>query len=136
MCFVDERRGDRVQPAATLDVELVGAVDHDLGDVGVAQERLERSVAEDVVGDLLRDAGAVGDRQRCLFLGEHALQGVPHLLLEVGLGELRVVELRAEVLEQRGMHGSLEIDERVGSAASGCRVRVVCLLGRVGVGIA
>ena len=39
--------------AVALDVHVLGAVDHDLGDAVVAQERLERAVAEDVVGDLL-----------------------------------------------------------------------------------
>ena len=82
-------------PAAALDVDRVGAVDHDLGDVRVAQEGLDRPVAEDVVGDLLGDPGAVGDGQRRLVLGEHLLQRQPDLLLELGLGQPRVVQLRA-----------------------------------------
>ena len=36
--------------AAALDVDVVEGVDHDLGEVAVAQQRLQRSVAEDVVG--------------------------------------------------------------------------------------
>ena len=45
------------QLAAALDVDPARAVDHDLGHGLVAQERLERAVAEDVVGDLERDRG-------------------------------------------------------------------------------
>ena len=37
----------------------------------VAQERIDRAVAEDVVGDLLRDAGAVAVGERPVLRGEH-----------------------------------------------------------------
>ena len=115
-----------------LDVDRVGAVDHDLGDVGVAQVGLERAVAEDVVGDLLGDAGAVGDGQRRLVLGEHLLQRLAHLLLELGLGEPRVVELGAEVVQQRLVHRALEVGERVddcGAAAARQPSSAVALVG-------
>ena len=48
----------------TLDVQLVVAVDHHLGHRGVAQERLEGPVAEDVVGDLALELGALARAER------------------------------------------------------------------------
>ena len=51
---VDEGRVGALDLAVALDVDVVVAVDHDLGDGVVAQQRLERAVAEDVVGDLAR----------------------------------------------------------------------------------
>ena len=111
-----------IDPPGALDVDRVEAVDHDLGDVGVAQVGLERSVAEDVVGDLLGDPRPVGDRERRVVLRQHLLQRLTHLLLELGLGQPRVVELGPEVVEQRLVHGALQVGERVrrcaGRAAS------------------
>ena len=46
--------------AAALDVDLARAVDHDFSDALVAQERLERTKADDLVGDLLEHARALG----------------------------------------------------------------------------
>ncbi len=101
-----ERGVDGEDPAGALDVDLVRAVDHDLGDVGVAQERLERAVAEDLVGDLLGDPGAVRGAERRLLQLEHLLQGLPHPLLELGLLQPGVVQLRAEVVDQRLVHAA------------------------------
>ena len=52
-----------VEPAGPLDVDRPGAVDHDLGDLGVGEEALEGAVAEDVLADLV-DAGAGARRAR------------------------------------------------------------------------
>ncbi len=54
----------RHQPARLLQPDAVVAVDHDLGDVRVAQVGLDRAVAQDVVADLLGDAGPVAAAQR------------------------------------------------------------------------
>ena len=102
-----------IDPAGPLDEDLVRAVDHDLGDVDVPQVRLDRAVAEDVVGDLLGDAGPVRGRQGHLARGEHLLQGLADLLLQLRLGQAGVVELRAEGVEQRLVDLALEVGERV-----------------------
>ena len=73
-----------------------GAVDHDLGDLGVTQVGLERAVAEDVVRDVLGDPGAVRVRQRRLLGVDDLLQRRAHLGGELALREVRVVEARAE----------------------------------------
>ena len=76
-----------------LDVDLARAVDHDLGHAVVAQQRLERSEADDLVGDLLEHARALGTRERQALAVERAAESLldlaPHLDL-VGQVELRV----------------------------------------------
>ena len=69
LSMVRRRWPSSVKPASdgyrrplALDVDLIVPVDHDLGDLGVAQVGLERAVAEDVVGDLLRDPRPVAPR--------------------------------------------------------------------------
>ena len=62
-----------ILPAA-LDVDPVRPVDHDFGDVRVFQVPLDGSVAEDVVGDVLAQAGLVGQRQRGGLVGQGGLQ--------------------------------------------------------------
>ena len=51
------READRrlVEAALTLDPDLARPVDHDLRDRVVGEQALERPVAEDVVGDLVRE---------------------------------------------------------------------------------
>ncbi len=71
-----------VDPAEPLDVDPVRAVDHDLGDVRVAQQRLERAVAEDLVAAAPRRSGPVGDGQRGVVAGQHVAEGLPHPLFE------------------------------------------------------
>ena len=63
--------------------------------LGVAQQGLDRAVAEDVVGDLLRDARAVRRRHRDVGVGDRRLEREPDLLLELGLRHVGVVQLRA-----------------------------------------
>ena len=45
-----------------LDVDAVGAVDHDLGDRGVVEEALERPEAQRLVDDLADELVALGRR--------------------------------------------------------------------------
>ena len=108
-----EVRVDLDQPAAALQEDAVGTVDHDLGDVGVAQEDVDRAVAQDVVADVLDDLGPVDRAQRSLGAGEHVLEGRAHPRLEVLLLHVGVVELRAELVEQLGVHLGLQLLELV-----------------------
>ena len=82
---------------ASLDVDLARAVDHDLGDALVTQERLERTQADDLVGDLLQhpDALGTGEGEALLVHGaaEDLLDLAAHLDL-VGQVELGVQVLR------------------------------------------
>ena len=64
--LVEEAESSSRELAAAARLDLVGAVDHDLGDGVVAEERLERAVAEHVVGDLVLDRRAlVGATAAC-----------------------------------------------------------------------
>ena len=59
MRVVGERGAGALELAVALDVDLVERVDHHFCHGVVAQERLQRPVAEDVVGDVADDlAGA------------------------------------------------------------------------------
>ena len=107
------------QLAAALDVDAVEGVDHDFGQVGVAQQRLERAVAEDVVRDLLGDAGPVDRGHRLVGVGQRGLQRDVHLLLELGLRHVGVVELGAQRLDELGVHDLLERRERVAAGLLG-----------------
>ena len=57
--FAGERQRVPLQPAGALDVDLVEAVDHDLGDAVVGQQLLERPEAERLVEHLLAQQSAV-----------------------------------------------------------------------------
>ena len=107
--LVGELGLDRLQPTVLLQVDLVEAVDHDLGDVGVTQERLDRPVAEDVVADLLGDPGAVGVADRAVLAREHVGQHLADPALQVGLVDVGGVEVGTELLDQLGVHDALEL---------------------------
>src|SRR5262245_30316875 len=89
---VEERGRGVLDLAAALDVDHVGAVDHDLGHGVVLEERLERSVAEDVVGDLLGDLAALlagqGRAVERQLLGDRAEDAVGELFVGLGREEL------------------------------------------------
>ena len=87
--LVAEPALDPLQPAAALDPDVVVTVDHDLGEVGVAQERLDRAVAEDVVGDLLGDPGAVRRGEDDVLVLHGVLEGAADHPLELALGQVR-----------------------------------------------
>ena len=98
--LVDEAGRGLLDAAGPLDVDRVRAVDHDLGDLLVLEEPVDRAVAEDVVGDVLDELGLVGGRQRRPLLGQGRLQLLVHPAAEVVLGEPLVVEDRAELVDQ------------------------------------
>jgi hypothetical protein len=101
----------QLQLAGALDVDLARAVDHDLGDRLVTQERLQRPEADDLVRDLLEhpDALGAGEGQALLVddLAEDLLDLAPHLDL---VGE---VELRVQVLDDPVLDPELDVPERL-----------------------
>ena len=112
---VEERRLGLLDPAVPLDVDLVGAVDHHLGDARVVQERLERPVAEDVVGDLPLEVGAVARAERSL-LGVQLL-GDDHAHAESQLvAALEVEERAAEPGDARPVDLRLQLGVRIAGA--------------------
>ena len=86
--------------AGALDVDRLRAVDHDLGDLLVLEEAVDRAVAEDVVGDVLDELGLVGGRQRRPLLGQGGVELLVDPAAEVVLRQPLVVEDRAELVDQ------------------------------------
>ena len=87
-------------------------------------------MAEDLVGDLLGDAGAVGVRERRLLRVDGLLQRLAHLGGQLGLRQVRVVEPRPEVVDEGLVHAALDLGEGVGWRADGRRG--ACSVGDVG----
>ena len=85
-----------LEPALPLDEDVGMAVDQDVGDRRVLEQRLERAEAEQLVEHVLGQLLALGEVQRCALLGELLRDQVAHLGLDL---------LARQVLERR------EIDE-------------------------
>ena len=87
-----ERDVGQLQLAGTLDVDLARAVDHHFRDALVTQQWLQRTQADDLIGDLLQhpDALRAGEGEALLLddLAEDLLDLAPDLDL-VGQVELR-----------------------------------------------
>jgi hypothetical protein len=104
--------------ARPLDVDVVGPVHHDLGDLTVTQQRLQRPETQDLVGDLLGDAVSVSCRQRRVLRVDDGLQSLPDPQLQLALLEVRVVQLWTERVHERLMNTGLHPSERVAKAGS------------------
>ena len=101
--------------AAALDVDVARAVHHDLGDGVVAQERLERPVAEDVVGDLARDLRPLLAGERGLVERDRLVDGLADALGELD-GALRLgprEQPRPDPRDHVMVDPALEVAERV-----------------------
>ncbi len=83
MLVIEEDAVDPVDLAAPLDIDVVGAVDHDLGDRRVGEQRFERSEARDVVDHLLDQAGPLVAGDRVGALGDHLVDEGLDLGLDV-----------------------------------------------------
>ena len=120
VALVGEPGGHRSQPAVLLDEDRVVAVDHDLGDVAVVQELLDRPVADDVVADLLGDPQPVARAQRPLLGGDHVGQDRAQLLVELVGVHVGLVELRTQGLQQLGVDSRADLLETVVLDRGGC----------------
>ena len=104
-----------------LDVDLARAVDHDLGDRLVAQERLERAEADDLVGDLLEHPDALGAGEGEAFLVDDLAEDLLDLAPDLDL--VGQVELRVEVLDDPVLDPELDVPERLARRAPGVMSR-------------
>jgi hypothetical protein len=114
--------------AVALDVDLVGAVDHDLGHLDVVEELLHRAVAEDVLGQLLDELAPFFVRERELGLTEKLLETLDDDFLELFRTEGGVEDPGAEIGEQYVLHTGANGGERIGDvdeilAEGRCRCR-------------
>ena len=93
-----------LDPAGALDVDLVGAVDHDLGHGVVGQQRLEHAEADRLVDDAADQPRALGGREHGALARDHApddaLQPRAALLLgeDRDLGEVDLLQQPAAVV--------------------------------------
>src|SRR5439155_8554201 len=92
------------QPPAALDEDAAGAVHHDLAHGRVAQQRFDRAVPEDLVGDLAGDPGPVPARERRLVAGQQVVDHLADPLAEVLVAADLLVQLGAHDLQQRTVH--------------------------------
>jgi hypothetical protein len=98
--LVTERDVRAVDLAPTFDVHDAVAVHHDLCDLRVADERLDRPQPEDVVADLLDDLRLLLDRERCLNLFEELTEPAIHEPAKLAVLHRVVVQARPEDLDQ------------------------------------
>ena len=115
MRVVDERGVGALQPACALDEDHVVGVDHHFRDGVVAEERLERAVAEHVVGDLPDDPPALVARQRGPVERELLGDCVQHPFREV-LGGLTLEELGTELRDHRVVDRALHVGVGIAGA--------------------
>src|SRR5581483_2195759 len=94
--------------AVALDVHVLRAVDHDLRNRVVTQERLERTVAEDVVGELLLDPDALDAGKRRAHERQLLGDRIAHPLREL-LGRADLEQGRAELLDAGSVDAPLEL---------------------------
>ncbi len=112
MRFVDEPHVAALELAVALDVDPVEAVDHHFGDGVVAEERLDRAVAENVVGQLADDLSALLPRQRSAIERELFRDGAIHLVGQVTRAVL-LEELRPKLGDALVVDAALEIGVRI-----------------------
>jgi hypothetical protein len=117
VALVVELRVCTDEPTLLLQPDVVVSVDHHLGHVLVAQERLDRSVAQDVIADLLGDPGPFLVADRALVSRKEVGQDRTDPLVQLVLVHVGGVEVGAELLEQLGVHGLLQLVELVPTGA-------------------
>ena len=104
----EDQRG-LLQPSLALDVDLVVAVDEDVGDRRVAQQRLERTEAEDLVEDLddQRVALELAEGRRLRFDVQHRVDEAANLRLGVLAADARQ-SIEMEPVQQVLVHPPLQ----------------------------
>ena len=109
---VDERRVGALQASFPLDEDQVVGVDHHFRDRVVAEERLQRPVAEHVVGDLPDDPPTLVARQRRPVERELLGDRVQDALGQV-LGGLPLEELRTDLRDHGVVDAALQLRVRI-----------------------
>lgn len=95
-----KRSGELFDAAGPLDEDRVGAVDHDLGDGGVGEERFEDAEAECLVDDAADELGAFRGGEDRAFAADEVAEDAFEAGAAFGGGEaghLREVDLLEEL---------------------------------------
>ncbi len=101
-----------VELALALDPDVVGPVDHDLADGVVCEQPLERTVPEDVIGQIGRQLVALGAREAGLLVQMPPDVG-DHALAKRALVDADVEELRPEIADHEQVDAVLQLCERI-----------------------
>ena len=101
----------QLELARALDVDLARAVDHDFRDGVVTEERLQRPEADDLVGDLLEHADALGAGEGQALLVDDPAEDLLDLAPDLDL--VGQVELRVQVLDDAVLDPELDVPERL-----------------------
>jgi hypothetical protein len=115
----------KLDAAGDFDEDRARAVDHDVGDIVARQQRLERTVAEHVVADVVEQFLLLGNRHHDVFDRDDLVDDVANFLARgfaVELGELRQIDR----LDQRAEDRRLDLIVGVGTPRlhrRGCRRR-------------
>ena len=104
-----------MKDALPLDPHVVGGVHHDLRDGVVGQQPLERSVAQDVVRQLLGEPLAVLARDACL-LGKATVDLLDDPRPQRALVDVAGEYLATQILDHTKVDAVLDIGERVSPA--------------------
>jgi hypothetical protein len=106
---VAERGVHPRQAAAPFDVDVLRAVDEDVGDRRVAEERLDRPQPGDLVDDLLDDLLALRGRQRRVLGAEELGDRLANLDGELPLVGDLLERLEVEPIDETTVHVQLEL---------------------------
>ena len=98
-----------LQLPASLDVDLARAVDHHLRDGLIAEERLQRAQADDLVGDLLQHPDPLGAGEGQALLVDDLAEDLLDLAADLDL--VREIQLRVQVLDDAGLDPELDVAE-------------------------
>jgi hypothetical protein len=125
-----------LEPAVPLDVDLVEPVDQDVGNVRIAEQRLERTESEQLVQHVADEALPLqqAERRRSRFIADHFHDEIADLGLGLLAGDaVQALEIQAiqELLVDPGLQLLIVALSGVRAASSGCSkdgIHRVCLL--------
>src|SRR5580692_7372009 len=111
--------------AGDFDVDRARAVDHDVGDLIARQQRLERTVVEHVVADIVEQILLLGDRHHDVLDRDDLVDDVADFFargIGVELGQLRQIDR----LDQRAEDRALDLVISLRAARRGPRRETAC----------
>ena len=113
LLVVVELRARPIQLAGALHVDRVPVVDHDLRDLRVTDERLQRTEAKDAVADLADDEQLLLRGERSLLLVQELAEALVDQTLQFGVGQRGVVQARTQGLDQALLHARANLGDPV-----------------------
>ncbi len=106
LLVVAEANAGFLDLAGDFDVDRARAVDHDVGDLVARQQRLERTVAEHVVADVVEQVLLLGDRHHDVLDRDDLVDDVADFFargIGVELGQLRQIDRLDQRAEDRAL---------------------------------